>query len=215
MLGGAAAEVEQQPLAVDASRAGAARDRRRAPRARPRRAARRRAAPPGTRACAARSSRAPRRSPRAGARRRGARRARASRSAPVRLAASCARRSARRSCRLAHARDELLDRRARSSGRGRDHDALLRQRAAVGRHRAGHAPADVGVVRAAGREADQRVGVRVREHGRDDGDVGQVGAARERVVEDPRDARSVVARRAPPPPPRASRRGARGCARPA
>ncbi len=53
------------------------------------------------------------------------------------------------------------------------------------------------------------------EHRRDHGDVGQVRAAGERVVEDPRDARRDGARRAPPPRPRASRRGAPGCARPA
>ena len=142
--------------------------------------------------------------------------ARASRSAPVRLAASCARRSARRSARLAHLRDELLDRRVVQRA-GRDHDALLRERAAVGGHRPRHAPADVGVVGAAGGEPEQRprlpapLAARhvhraghvhrvpsvhpagpVREDGRDDGDVGQVGAAGERVVEDPRDARRVL-----------------------
>ncbi len=90
--------------------------------------------------------------------------------------------------RLAHARDELVERRLVERPR-RDHDALLLQRAAVGRHRPGHARPDVGVVRAAGGEAEQRLARR--EHRRDDRDVGQVGAAGERVVEDPRDARGV------------------------
>ena len=39
-------------------------------------------------------------------------------------------------------------------------------------------------MRAAGREPEQPATIG-REHGRDHGDVGQVGAARERVVEDP------------------------------
>ena len=106
----------------------------------------------------------------------------------MRLAASCARRSARRSCGLAHARDELLDRRRRG-GTGRDHDALLRERARVRRHRPGHAPADVGVVGAGDGEADQGLGPPRRglgEHGSDEGDVGQVGAPGEGVVEHPR-----------------------------
>ena len=90
--------------------------------------------------------------------------------------------------RLAHARDELLERRLVERPR-RDHDALLLQRAAVGRHRARHARSDVGMVRAAGGEAEQRL-ARC-EHRRDDRDVRQVGAAGERVVEDPRDARRV------------------------
>ena len=54
----------------------------------------------------------------------------------------------------------------------------------------GHAPADVGVVGAGGGEAEQ---LAVVEGGRHDGDVGQVGAAGVGIVEDPRDARGVVA----------------------
>src|SRR5450755_1368462 len=45
------------------------------------------------------------------------------------------------------------------------------------------------MVRAAGREAEQAV---VHEHRGDDGDVGQVGAAGEGVVEDPGDAGGVL-----------------------
>ena len=91
---------------------------------------------------------------------------------------------------LAHLHDELLDRRVVERAR-RDHDALLGQRAAVGGHRARHAPADVGVMGAAGGEAEQRPLVGG-EHGRDHGDVGQVRAAAERIVEDPRDAWRVA-----------------------
>ena len=69
-----------------------------------------------------------------------------------------------------------------------DHDTLLAQRAAVRRHRPGDASADVRVVGARGGEGEQ---LAVREHGRDHGDVGQVGAAAVGVVED------VGARRAP------------------
>ncbi len=113
--------------------------------------------------------------------------------------------------RLAHARHELLDR-PLVKGAGGDHDALLLKRAAVGGHRPGHASPDVGVVRAAGGEAEE---LRAREDWRDDGDVGQVGAARERVVEDPGDAGGVVLVAEPRRRRRASSRGARGCARPA
>ena len=91
--------------------------------------------------------------------------------------------------RLAHARDELLDRPLVQRA-WCDHHALLLQAAAVGRHRAGHAPADVGVVGAAGGEADQALAGG--EDRRYDGDVGQVGAAGERVVEDPRDPWGVI-----------------------
>ena len=82
---------------------------------------------------------------------------------------------------LAHLRGELLDRGVVEHAR-LDHDALLVQRLGVGGHRAGDRPADVGVVGAAGGEAEQLV---AGEHGRDHGDVGQVGAARVGVVEDP------------------------------
>ena len=57
--------------------------------------------------------------------------------------------------RLAHLPGQLLDRRVVEHAR-RDDDALLVERARVEGHRAGHAPADVGVVGAAGREPQQR-----------------------------------------------------------
>ena len=87
----------------------------------------------------------------------------------------------------------------------------------VGRHRAGRGAADVGVVGPVGGPADQRG--RRREHGVDHGDVVEVGAAGERVVEDDLLARRRRVRRrtrvdggrAPTP---ASTRGAPGCARP-
>ena len=100
--------------------------------------ARRRAAPPGTRACAARSSRAPRRCASRSRSGRGARRARrgAARRCGWPRAGRAGRRGARRGWRICV--DELLDRVLVERAR-RDHDALLRERAAVGRHRPGHA----------------------------------------------------------------------------
>ena len=96
---------------------------------------------------------------------------------------------------------------------GRDHDALVLERARVGRHAA----------RLLGRR--RRRGARGWRRsrparppwnsGRDDRDVGQVRAAAVRVVEDPGVARARAPRRARPRPPPASRRGAPGCARPA
>ncbi len=112
-------------------------------------------APPGTRACAARSSRAPRPSPRAAARAPSRAASSASRSAPMRLAASCARRSARRSSRLAHARDELArssPRRAGAARSPRPPRPGVRLSAGI---EPGTSPAHIGVVGAAGREADQ------------------------------------------------------------
>ena len=84
--------------------------------------------------------------------------------------------------------------------------------ARVGRHRARAHAADVGVVRARDREAED---LAVDVDRRDERDVGQVRAAAERVVEDQDVARRRARARSPPPPPRASRRGGRGCARPA
>ena len=82
---------------------------------------------------------------------------------------------------LAHSRDERIDRRALERLR-RDEHSLLGERPAVGRHRAGRRAADVGMVGARRGEADQpRAGIR-RGH---DGDVWQVRAAAEGVVEDP------------------------------
>ena len=93
--------------------------------------------------------------------------------------------------RLAHARDEPLDllRRGRAGG---DHDALLRERAGIGGHRPGHAPAHVGVVGARDGEPDQRRRRRVDKHGGDERDVRQVGAPGEGVVEHPRAALRVI-----------------------
>ena len=65
------------------------------------------------------------------------------------------------------------------------------------------------------RVAANPISCAVGEHGRDHGDVGQVGAAAVRVVEDPRAPRRLLARRAPRRPRPASRRGGPGCARPA
>ena len=148
----------------------------------------RRAAPPGRRGCGARCSRAPRRWPRAAGPRRGAGElGQALRAGAVggELGAQVGTALGR----LAHARHELLDRPLVERPRG-DHDALLLERAAVGGHRA----------RARGRprRRDARGWRRSRaarlavEDGRDDGDVGQVGAAGERVVEDPGDPGGVL-----------------------
>ena len=57
--------------------------------------------------------------------------------------------------------------------------------------------------------------VAVGEERRDQGDVGQVGAAAVGVVEDPERPRAAARGRAPPRPRRASSRGGRGCAPPA
>ncbi len=146
----------------------------------------------------------------------------------MRLAASCARRSARRSAgwRMRATSSSIASGVARP---GRDHDALLREGAGVGGHRPRHAPADVGVVRAGGGEADRGaggppavpadlqagVGGLPREHGGDERDVRQVGAPREGVVEHPRQRPRSGPRPAQRRPRRASSRGARGCARPA
>ena len=92
---------------------------------------------------------------------------------------------------MAHARDDPLDVRARDRLR-RDHDALLRERDAVRRHRAWHASSDVGVVRSADGEADELPLGRACEHWRDHGDVRQVRAAGERIVEDPGDSQAVA-----------------------
>ena len=90
---------------------------------------------------------------------------------------------------LAHPPAELGDRRGVEHPRGDDH-ALLVQRRRVGRHRARHPRADVGVVGARGREAQQLAGVG--ERGRHDRDVGQVRAACVGVVEDPAHVRRVL-----------------------
>ena len=95
-----------------------------------------------------------------------------SRSTPVLLAASCARRS-RGAAPAGHLGDELVDRRA-SSGRGRSRRPR-RRGSWVGRHRAGRRAADVGMMGAIGGEAEVAA-VRVRTP-RDDRDVGQVRAA--------------------------------------
>ena len=84
--------------------------------------------------------------------------------------------------REAHLRGELLQGAGIGAGR-RDHHALLLERGRARRHAAGGRPADVGVVGAAGGEADH---LARGEDGRDQGDVGQVGAALVGVVEDPR-----------------------------
>ncbi len=83
--------------------------------------------------------------------------------------------------RLAHLAREPLDR-LLVELLGLDHHALLVERLGVGGHRAGRRAADVGVVGAVGGEADQLL---AGEGGRDDRDVGQVGAARVGVVEHP------------------------------
>ena len=67
---------------------------------------------------------------------------------------------------------------------GRDHDALLLERARIGGHAARFPGPHVRVVGAAGREADR---LALMEERRDDRDVGQVGAALVGVVEDPAD----------------------------
>ena len=182
MLGGAAGEVERQALAVDGrARARSSRSPS-APRARPRACAdavgelaR------GRRGCGARRSRAPSsKASRQRARRRGGRASSRSRRAPTRLAASWARRSARRCSGLAHLRDELGDR------------VLVERRAARSprppRRACGCRPASS---RASGRRR-RRGGRgwrrsrsasspgRPSEDRRDHGDVGQVGAARDR-----------------------------------
>jgi hypothetical protein len=65
---------------------------------------------------------------------------------------------------------------------GRDHHPLLVEPGRAGRHPGRGFAADVGVVGAAGGEAEQAA---VAEDRRDQGDVGQMGAAAEGVVEDP------------------------------
>ncbi len=90
--------------------------------------------------------------------------------------------------RVAHAPGQLAQRLG-VEPRGRDHDALVGKGARVGGHAAGLGGADVGVVGAAGGEPDQLACVEERV---DHGDVGQVGAARVRVVEDPGDAGLVA-----------------------
>ena len=211
MLRGAAGEVEHDPLARRRSRARAARDRPPAPRRRRAPRARRRRAPRSRRARAARRSRAPTSS--ASRERRGPEPAR-ERLEPPRADDVRGELGAQVGAalgRLAHPRDERVDQRRLERLR-RDHDALLVERAAVGRHRAGGAPADVGVVGARRGEADQAA-VEVRR--RDDRDVGQVRAAGERVVEDPAAPGRAARGRARPRPRPASSRGGRGCARPA
>ena len=211
MLVGGAGEVELQRVAVDGRLehdleialarlehvGGAARRRPRAP--------------PGRRGSGARRSRGPRRTPPAACRRRRARAAPPGARAATRPAASCARRSARRwagwrICSLSSC-DRVLVEHLRL-----DHDALVLERAAVGRHRTRRGAADVGVVGAVGGERDQ---LAAGEQRRDHGDVGQVGAAAVGIVEDPGAVGLVRARRARRRPPPASPRGARGCARPA
>ena len=73
---------------------------------------------------------------------------------------------------------------------GWDAEALLLDVRRVRGHRAGRVATDVGVVRAVGRPADQSV---VGERRRDDGDVVEVGAAREGVVHHHVVARSELA----------------------
>ncbi len=91
--------------------------------------------------------------------------------------------------RLAHRGDQALDRGLVQRLR-RDHDALLGEAAAARGHRAGSGAADVGVVGTGDCEAEQRlIGS---EHRGDERDVGQVGSAREWVVENPRAARPML-----------------------
>ena len=81
---------------------------------------------------------------------------------------------------LAHLGDDALERSVVEDLR-RDHDALLLEAVAVGRHRPRPAAAHVGVMSAARGETQQAPAL---EDGRYDGDVGQVRPAGERVVED-------------------------------
>ncbi len=73
---------------------------------------------------------------------------------------------------------------------GRDHDPLLVEPGGADRHPRGGGAPHIGVVRPAGREAEQLAGGEDRG---DQGDVGQVGAALEGVVEDPHIARGLLA----------------------
>ena len=82
---------------------------------------------------------------------------------------------------LAHLGGEAVDRSVVEHLR-LDHDALVGERAAVGRHRPRGRAADVGVMGAVGGERDQLI---TGEHRGDHRDVGQMGAAAVRVVEDP------------------------------
>ena len=113
---------------------------------------------------------------------------------------------------LAHLRRRARSIASSSSRRGAITTPSSSSVVRVGGHRARRRAADVGVVGAAGGEAEQLAAV---EHRRDDRDVGQVGAAGERVVEHPRRAVARGPRPRPRRPRRASRRGAPGCARPA
>ena len=98
----------------------------------------------------------------------------ATRRSPRRCAASCARRSPRRSSGLRiRATSSAIS--AVGEPRRRDHDALVGERPRVRGHAPRLAPADVGVVRAADREAERGA--------RHERDVRQVRAAGERVVE--------------------------------
>ena len=114
---------------------------------------------------------------------------------------------------LAHLRDELVDRGGVEPARRRSRRPPRRASSSRRASSPGVGPADVGVVGAVGGEAELRAVVG--ERGRDHGDVGQVRAAAVGVVEDPGDARLVPLAARPPRRPRASRRGGRGCARPA
>ena len=69
---------------------------------------------------------------------------------------------------------------ASDHGRGRYDDALVEKRARVGRHRPGSRPADVGVVGARDRVAEQAIAGVDRRH---QGEVGQMRSAGERVIE--------------------------------
>ena len=122
-----------------------------------------------------------------------ARRARRGAATPMRLAASCARRSARRSAgwRICAASSSIA---ASSSTRGAITTPSSSSVRRVGGHRARDAAADVGVVRARARRS--RAARRRAKTGVIDRDVGQVRAAAVGVVEHPRDARSRGPRRA-------------------
>ena len=87
--------------------------------------------------------------------------------------------------RVPHLRDEPVDGRVVET-RGRDHDALVLEHPRVGREASRFRASHVGVVGACHREAERCP--------RDDRQVGKVGAAGVRVVEDPRLARRGVVR---------------------
>ena len=90
--------------------------------------------------------------------------------------------------RVPHARRQLPQQLV-VEARGRDHHALVRERARVGGHAAGLSRSDVGVMGTAGGEARELAGAEDR---RDHRDVGEVRPAPIGVVEDPRAAGLLV-----------------------